>query len=185
MPEKEFRKFIFPFNWSVYAAGLFIAFFSILMISLGGPGIIILVILLAVYVYYVLKRYRSYKDLLNSHAQQGDLESISLDFASAKSWFKDSIRTGKLYVYCKRQPVLYAYTDILNLYEYEHRTNFVTDQRCLCAVIRGGERVRLCDIRTTLKQNPEAMQLLQTLLARNPSITLGYENSKVFTKENK
>lgn len=183
MNDKEFRRFIFPITGITYAAGVMFLVVSILpMISLGIAGIAFFLILFGLYLYYVVKRYRSYRSFLDEHIRQGDLEQICAEFSSAREWLNGGIRTGTSHIFCKKQPVLYTYSDILNLYEYVHQTNFITDQRCLCAVVRGGKRVNLCNLRATLKKNPEAMQLIQTLLQRNPSITLGYQNSKLVAK---
>ena len=153
------------------------------MISLGIAGIGFFLVLYGFYLYYVVKRYRSYKSFLDEHTKQGNLEQICAEFSSAREWLNGGIRTGTNHVFCKKQPVLYLYSDILNLYEYEHRTNSVTDKRCLCAVVREGQRVELCNLRTTLNKNPEAIQLIQTLLQKNPSITLGYQNNKLAAKK--
>ena len=185
MKEKEFRQYIFPFTWQVYAGGILLLSISILpMLALGVGAVVFFLILIGLYLYFVLKRYREYRSFLDDLSGQGKLTPVCEEFSSAHVWLNDGIRTGANHIFCKKQPVLYLYSDILNLYEYEHKTNFVTDQRCLCAVIKGGKRVILCNLKKTLKQNPEAIELLKTLMMKNPSITLGYQNSKAVARQN-
>ena len=175
MIEAEFRKFISPMTRRAYISCIIVVLFTAMMVAFMGVQALFL---LALFGLLFIRPWCTYRKFLNEHMQQGDLEAISADFNAARPWLNGAVRTGQKYLYCRGQAFLYTYPDILNVYEHDFSMAFISVEKGLCAVIRGGRRVTLCNIKTTLKQNPEAMELLKELLARNPSMTFGYQNSK-------
>ena len=122
--------------------------------------------------------YKEYLDFIATHQQAGNLDDVAADFAAGKAWFNDRIRTGQTALYIKGVPCLLDYDDILNLYEYIHKTNYVEDERQLIAVIKGGTKISLCKLKKNGQSNQELLLFLAFLFQKNPDVTVGYSRSK-------
>lgn len=105
----------------------------------------------------------------------GALERVLADFASAKSYFKDSLRVGNYYLYGKNHGRMVPYGDIKQVYQHVQRTYFVESARNLTYVGPDGKARALCKLPLRDKGKEELLQVLAVMLSKNPNIKVGYQ----------
>ena len=174
------KKYLKP-GISMLCVGLVIlagcAAYGVLSVAKTGAWIPLAIgLLFAVLItWFGVKEQLDFRRFLGELEQRSDLRDLMNDFESARSWFKDDIRTGEAHLYVKNAACLYEYGDIRNLHQYVHKTNGVEDRRELRAVMADAKSVTLCRLKTRGRSNDDMVQLTAAIVAKNPAITLGYK----------
>ena len=181
---EEFKKFMRPGFGGLYAAIGVAVVTGVIAYAVrnGGRPIICLIIGLGIAVLIAgawLAVRRDYNRFMREHAEKGDLDGIIEDFSKGEKWFQGKVCTGEnqMYLRASSENVL-AYTDVLNLHEYVHRTNGAEDRRSLRAVISGRKTVDICSLALRGRANEEMLRFFALMMTKNPKMTLGYEEAK-------
>ena len=112
-----------------------------------------------------------FKKLTNN----AEFEKIEEDFGKAVPKRKDSIRLGEKWVFIKSRGKILPYSEIKQVYQYIHKTNFAEDKRALKYVDLKGRHHILCGLELNDKSNPEMMDIMRVLISHNPTIKIGYK----------
>jgi len=131
-----------------------------------GVGLMLLVIALCSMLDY--PRY------FQSLEENGQMQWLLQDFSHATSCLNDSLRFGYSCLYAKGQGKLIPYTDIVRVYQYIHKTNFVEDRRELKYINREGKELSLCKLKIRGKSDADVRTIIAMLYAKNPAIQIGY-----------
>ena len=102
------------------------------------------------------------------------LPNIETEFINAISMRKDSVRFGENYIFIKHSGKLLKYSEITQVYQYIHKTNFVEDERALKYVNVKGKHCKMCKLELREKSNEELQEMLCIIMSKNPYIKIGY-----------
>jgi len=101
-------------------------------------------------------------------------DDVSAEFEKAVPMRKNSVRFGENYIFIKRSAKLLKYSEITQLYQYIHKTNFIEDERALKYVDARGKHHRLCKLELGEKSKDELLTMVGMVLSKNPNIKIGY-----------
>lgn len=99
---------------------------------------------------------------------------IEEEFISAIPMRKDSVRFGKNYIFIKHSGKLLKYSDIKQVYQYIHKTNFVENERALKYIDLNGKHRKICNLLLREKSNDELSQMISIIMCKNPNVKIGY-----------
>lgn len=100
--------------------------------------------------------------------------AIERDFEYAVSMRDDRVRFGEYYIYIKRSGRLLKYSEITQVYQYVHKTNFVEDERALKYVDTNGKHRKMCKLELRDNSNAELSMMVSMILKKNPYVKVGY-----------
>lgn len=102
------------------------------------------------------------------------LQAAAEDFDRAISMRKDRIRFGKNWIFMKGSIRLLRYEEIVRIYQYVHKTNFIENQRQIKYVGTDGKTRTMCNLRLRGKSDEEVKRLIGLIYSKNPNIQIGY-----------
>ena len=105
---------------------------------------------------------------------EGIYELAKKDFESAVSLVEDRVRLGKNYIFSKGKSRLLKYEDIVQVYQYVHKTNFIENERALMYVDINGSTRKLCNLKLRGASDGDAMKMIGIIVQNNPNVKVGY-----------
>ena len=175
--KKEFTKFLKPRgNVSMIVLSVIMILTAAIMFAGGAPFLIPLFIA-AVAVMILVLSLRSlldYPQYIQALEQNGQMQWILQDYSQAQRMLNNDLRFGRYYLYAKGQGNVIAYNDIVRVYQYIHRTNFVEDRRELKYVNKNGAELTLCKLKLRGKSDADLRMVIGMLYQRNPALQVGY-----------
>ena len=154
--------FMILFGASMIAADIPV----LLLLFFVGVGLMILILALC-----SMLDYPRYFQSLESN---GQMKWLLQDYAHATPCLNGNLRFGYSCLYAKGQGKLIPYTDIVRVYQYIHKTNFVEDRRELKYINREGKELSLCKLKVRGKSDADVRMIIGMLYQKNPGIQVGY-----------
>ncbi len=184
--KKKFKKYIYPRKFltiffGILSAGLLAYWFYALIDVRNHPGLfdtciyvfIALAVCSAITVYDVIRR-KKVAEKIDEFEKQGTLHVILHDFETAGTAFKDSLRLGQNYLFGKETGNIFTYNDIVQMYQYIHKTNLIEDTRILKVKTSAGKTLDLCKLPLRGKGDDELSQVFAYVKGKNENIYIGY-----------
>ena len=176
--KRELTEYLKPRdNLMLIVMGIFMIVFSFMAILAEIP-VLLLLFFLGVGVMMLVIGLRSmldYPRYITALEQSGKLRLILQDFSQAHSMVNDGIRFGHKLLYSKGAGRVMSYSEIVRVYQYIHRTNFVEDRRELRCTTRDGKTLTLCRLKTRGKSDGDVRLAVMMIHQKNPSIQIGYK----------
>lgn len=182
---KELKKFIRPSSGIFVMGGILSAIALLILISsisydeddkmymvvLGAVMLLIGAILIFSGIHSLNKVTKKLAEIDSN----GGTQFLINDFKSGGKAFKDALILGQTFLIGKHTGTIITYNDILQIYQYVHKTNFVEDTRILKVVLAQNRKtVDLCPLPLRGKADNEAAQVINYILSRNPNVKVGY-----------
>ena len=104
----------------------------------------------------------------------GKADSLLQEFSSGEQFFRDNLRAGEHWLFGRKTGTILEYSNIRQVYQYVHKTNFAEDRRELRAKTIDNKTVTLCRLKVKGADDAELRQFLMKVLSYNPTIQLGY-----------
>ena len=172
---KQFKKYMTPYGLgsrilTIVFLGYLLLFGGIMM-SEGEMAWPVLLIYVGGFLLSLIPLFKA-----SSFFKKVETENTALieaDFARAYPFVKGKVRLGEYYVYGKYSGNLVKYSDIVQVYQYIHRTNGFEDQRQLKYVDPNGKTRTLCKLRLKGKSDSEVRDILTIILRKNPNVKIG------------
>ena len=175
--KKEFTNFLKPRgNVSMMVFSVIMILIAALIYADGAP-ILLSLFIAAVGVIMLVLALRSlldYPQYIQALEQNGQMQWILQDYSQAQCMLNNDLRFGRYYLYAKGQGNVIAYNDIVRVYQYIHRTNFVEDRRELKYVNKNGAELTLCKLKLRGKSDADLRMIIGMLYQRNPALQVGY-----------
>lgn len=137
---------------------------SLLFLGVGGMLFVL-----------ALNAIRSFPRYIQSLEESGQMQPLLLEFSQSRTVYNDNLRFGYHNLFAKGFGSVLPYSDIVRVYQYIHRTNFVEDRRELKIINRKGQELTLCQLKTRGKSDNDVRQIIGMLLYYNSSIQVGYQ----------
>lgn len=106
--------------------------------------------------------------------QRGELPLVLHDFEMAETAFNDALRMGQTYMLGKGTGGIFTYNDIVQIYQYIHKTNGLEDSRMIKVKTSDGKTHDLCKLPLRGKGDDELSQVFAYVKGKNEKIYLGY-----------
>ncbi len=172
---KEIESFIKPGVSTIYIGGVLLLFGIFSSYSLGHPGVLIFMLAVAVLINIVTWRdLQKWKESINKIQETGLSQEVVTDFHRARSYFGGELRLGDRYIFGKKSARVLKYSDLRNVYQYIHKTNFVEDSREFRGKTVSDETVEICKMQVRGKSDAELMTVVTEILKKNNRVTVGY-----------
>ena len=107
--------------------------------------------------------------------EQGITAAVEADFANAQPMRKGSILFGNNWIYKKGTERVIAYSEIVQVYQFVQKTNFIESDRMLKYVDTKGKTRTLCDLELRGRSDEELKQIVGMIYIKNPGIKVGYK----------
>ena len=78
------------------------------------------------------------------------------------------------WIFIKGSGKLLEYSEIVQIYQYIHKTNFIEDERALKYRDSKGKERRLCRLELGDKSKDEMLQMIDIICRKNPTVKIGY-----------
>lgn len=138
-----------------------------------GAVMLVMGIIIAVSGIYILKK--ADKRLAEIYSK-GSTQILLNDFRTGGKAFKDLLILGQTFLIGKHTGTVITYSNIIQIYQYVHKTNYVEDSRILKAVIAPDRKVvDLCRIPLSGKGDDELRQVIGFIVSKNENIKVGYK----------
>lgn len=102
-----------------------------------------------------------------------NINAIEHDFNRAYPFVKGRVRMGETYVFSKGSGQLVKYSDMVQVYQYISRTNFIESKRMLRYMDANGRHHELCQLRLRGKSDDELKDMLRVIMRKNPNVKIG------------
>lgn len=109
----------------------------------------------------------------NEVAESAEASVIIREFTEPEFSPQPELRLGGTYIFAQKSGLLIKYDDIVNIYQYIHKTNGVEDGRELRAKT-ATRIVTLVKLKLRGKGDDMAARIVGFIMAKNPKITVGY-----------
>lgn len=117
----------------------------------------------------------NHKKFFEELAKETELcQRIEEDFSKSVPMMKNRIRFGETWIYKKNSTKLLKYNEIIQVYQYIHKTNFVENERALMYVDLKGKQRKLCNLLLHDKSRDDMMKMISIIHTKNPSVKIGY-----------
>lgn len=164
------------FGICIAVFGLMFSLAEIDQAGIGAMGIFVVLAGFGALLYVPSKKKQvEMKKFLDAAEAEGRIDLILADFQTAGSSFENKVRLGQQWVYGQKMDALIAYSEIVQVYQYVHRTNFVEDRRTLKAKLVSGKTVDVCTLPARGKGDQELKSVIMYMLMKNPNIKVGYK----------
>jgi len=172
---KKFKKYMTPYTlgWKLGTAlsVFIIAMFLGLMVQeneFSFAPLVVFGVLLAVCLAPLFRANRFFKQM-----ESQNINAIEADFARAYPFVKGKVRVGQTYIFAKASGKLVKFTDMIQVYQYIHRSNGIEDKRLVKYVDANGKHRDLCQLRLKGKSDSELKDILHMIQQKNPTIKIG------------
>lgn len=187
--KKKFKKYVYPGKFltiltilfailsivtSIYWFYLFsnarsyLVFYNLCVYLLTVVVVFVIVTAICIFVQWkVIKK-------VNEIEQRGELPLVLHDFEVAGTAFKDSLKLGQMYMFGKENGGIFAYNDVIQIYQYIHKTNGLEDSRMIKVKTSDGKIHYLCRLPLRGKGDDELRQVFAYIKSKNEKIYLGY-----------
>ena len=174
--KQEFKKYMTSYRgaWKVMsyiAVALMVALAAsgILGADIEPLGFVVFAAWLAVCLIPLWKSTRFFRKL----EADGVADQVQADFAKSMPMRKDHVRFGERWVFTKGSVRLRQYSEIWQVYQQIHRTNFVEDRRELRCVDVNGKDSCLCKLELRGASDEEVRKMAAMIYAKNPNVKFG------------
>ena len=103
----------------------------------------------------------------------GEMQILLNDFKNGSQYFKGSLILGQKFVIGKNSGTVLAYTDVVRIYQYVHKTNFFEDMRVFKAVNNKRNVINVCPLPLRGKGDCEFNTAANIILSKNPNVKVG------------
>lgn len=110
--------------------------------------------------------------------KNGDMQILLDDFKNGIQFFKGSLILGQRFIIGKNSGNVLYYSEIIRIYQYIHKTNFVEDMRVLKAVNNKRNVINICALPLRGKGDSELTIAINHILSKNPNVKVGIENDR-------
>ncbi len=107
--------------------------------------------------------------------EQGIAAAVEADFAKAQPMRKGRILFGNNWIYKKGTARVITYSEIVQVYQFVQKTNFIESERMLKYVDTKGKTRTLCDLELRGRSDEELKQIIGMIYIKNPGIKVGYK----------
>ena len=88
---------------------------------------------------------------------------------------KGRILFGNNWIYKKGTARVITYSEIVQVYQFVQKTNFIESERMLKYVDTKGKTRTLCDLELRGRSDEELKQIIGMIYIKNPGIKVGYK----------
>lgn len=121
-----------------------------------------------------IKERRGFRAKLDKMEAEHTLDELLAEFDQAEPVLHDGMRLGTRHVFPHKNGDMIPYEQIVRVYQFVKKRNFIEVSRELCAVVANEKKPRtLCSLRKK-KDEEELKRVVTMMLLKNPAIKVGY-----------
>ncbi len=183
---KELKKFIRP-SPAIFIVGAVFILIGIIILAVSIPAKVenkevVIVIGSVIFVIGIITAAAGISIMKKADKRLAEIDAnggtqiLLNDFRTGGKAFKNLLILGQTFLIGKNTGTVITYSDIIQIYQYVHKTNYVEDSRILKAVIVPDRKVvDLCRIPLGGKGDDELRQVIGFILSKNENIKVGYK----------
>ncbi len=128
----------------------------------------------AIMIWLFFSTEKSINQHLNDLESTGVMPQVLLDFKQGEQHFNGKLRIGQYYLIGKGSGQVLPYQEIVQIYQYVHKTNGAEDSRAIRVKNKKGIEITLCSIPIKNKGIVELQDVIMKIAIRAPGIKIGY-----------